>query len=86
MTGTWLPAISITKAPLDVIQIGSHSIRHATLLLLFSFLKSLSSYDLFDFFKSISGFIYFCVLELILGFKIMGSLIFLKKLSIPVDF
>ncbi|KAL3598266.1 hypothetical protein D5086_006184 [Populus alba] len=28
--GTWLPAISITKAPLDVIQIGSHLIRHAT--------------------------------------------------------
>jgi hypothetical protein len=23
MNGTWLPAISITKAPLDVIQIGS---------------------------------------------------------------
>jgi hypothetical protein len=40
MTGTWLPAISITKAPLDVFQIGSHSIRHATLLLLFSFLFS----------------------------------------------
>ncbi|KAG6782077.1 hypothetical protein POTOM_011465 [Populus tomentosa] len=28
--GTWLPAISITKAPLDVIQIGSHLIRRAT--------------------------------------------------------
>ena len=44
------------------------------------------SYDLFDFFKKKSGFFYFCVLELILGFKIMGSLIFLKKSSNPVDF
>lgn len=28
--GTWLLAISITNAPLDVIHIGSHLIRHTT--------------------------------------------------------
>jgi hypothetical protein len=44
------------------------------------------SYDLFDFFYKKIGFFYFCVLELILGFKIMSSLVFLKKLSNPVDF
>jgi len=44
------------------------------------------SYDLFDFFYKKTGFFYFCVLELILGFKIMSSLVFLKKLSNPVDF
>jgi hypothetical protein len=43
------------------------------------------SYDLF-YFKKKTGFFYFCVLELILGFKIMGSLVFLKKLSNPIDF
>ena len=43
------------------------------------------SYDLFDFFLNL-GFSIFCVLELILGFKIMSSLIFLKKLRNPVDF
>lgn len=30
MMGTWLLAISITKAPPDVIHIGSHLIRYAT--------------------------------------------------------
>jgi hypothetical protein len=148
MNGTWLPTISITKAPLDVIQIGSsQSDTHISpFIFIFKISKQLggggevestdgfatttvaslvrakddsgfvkwyllafppstffwgvflfcainlsleifkkSSYNLFDFFFK-SGFSYFCVLELILGFKIMGSLIFLKKLRNPVDF
>jgi hypothetical protein len=39
------------------------------------------SYDLFYFLKTNSRFFYFCVLELILRFEIMGSLICFKEIE-----